>query len=155
MNKSIHSFGRIVLVAMVFLFVIGSTLAWAGCENDDEFTQEFRLGDCTFVNEDLPGEGNPYFSLHPGYRLVLSGEEDDEEIFVVITVTGDTQPISFKHKGETISLDARVVKEDEYIDGELVEESFNYFSRCKETNAVYYFGEWVINYEDEGTNNDG
>jgi hypothetical protein len=154
MNKSIHRFGRIVSVVMVFLFVIGAALAWAECPNDDEFTQDFSFGDCTFVNNDSEG-GNPYFSLHPGHQLVLEGEEDGEEIFVVVTVTEELQTIEFEYNGETIKLKARVVKEDEYIDGELVEESFNYFSRCKETNAVYYFGEWVINYEDEGTNNDG
>ena len=155
MNKSIHGFGRIVLVVMVFLFVIGSTLVWAECPDDDEFTQDFNFGDCTFVNNDSEG-GNPFFSLQPGYRLVLEGEEDGEEIFVVVTVTNELKEIEFEYNDESITLTARVVKEDEWVDGELVEESFNYFSRCKQTNAVYYFGEWVINYEDgEPDNNDG
>jgi hypothetical protein len=139
MNKSIHSFGRIVMVVMMFSFVIGSTLVWAECKNDYKFTQEFRLKDCTFDNDDKKG-ANPYFSLDPGYRLVLSGEEDGEEIFVVITVTEDTEWVG--------QVKTRVVEEFEWVDDELVEKSWNYFARCKETNAVYYFGEWVDNYED-------
>lgn len=139
MKKSVHCFGKIVMVVMVFSFVIGSTLAWAECKNDDKFTKDFRLDGCTWDNEDSEG-ANPYFSLTPGYRLVLSGEEDGEEIVVVITVTHDTK--------EVWGLDARVVTEFEYVDGDLVEISENYFARCKETNAVYYFGELVKNYED-------
>jgi hypothetical protein len=154
MNKSIHSFGRIVIVAMVFLFVIGSTLTWAECKNDDEFTQVFRLGDdCNLVNEDLPGEGNPYFSLELGYQLVLEGEEDGEDIFVVITVLDETVEIVTEDFGTIVT---RVVEESEWVDGELVEVSRNYFARCEKTNAVYYFGEDVENYEPgEPMNNEG
>jgi hypothetical protein len=127
------------MVAMVFSLVIGSTLAWAGCPDDDDFTTEFRLEDCMFDNDDKKG-ANPYFSLEPGYQLVLEGEEDDEEIFVVITVTEDTEWVG--------KVKTRVVEESEWVDGQLVEVSLNYFARCEETNAVYYFGELVDNYED-------
>ena len=147
MNKSIHSVGRVVLVVMVFSFVIGPTFAWAECKNDDEFTKEFRLQDCTFENDDKKG-ANPYFSLDPGYRLVLSGEEDGEEIFVAITVTGDTEWVG--------PVETRVVEEFEWVDGEFVEESWNYFARCQETNSIYYFGELVVNYENgEPVDNEG
>ena len=147
MNKSIHGFVRVALVVMIFSFAFGSTVIWAGCPDDDEFTQDFRLQDCTFVSDDSGG-GNPYFSLEPGYRLVLSGEEDDEEIFVVITVTEDTVLVG--------SVETRIVEEREWVDGDLVEVSENYFARCEETNAIYYFGEYVENYEPgEPVNNDG
>ena len=42
----------------------------------------------------------------------------------------------------------RIIAETEWVDGELVEESENYFARCEETDAVYYFGEDVTIYED-------
>lgn len=152
MNQSTHRFGRIVLVVMVFLFVIGSTLVRAECKNDGEFTQDFRLQECNFDNDDSKG-ANPYFSLEPGYRLVLSGDEDGEEIFVVITVLNDTETL---YAGTDDEMTARVVEEREWVDGELVEVSENYFARCKETNAIYYFGEYVENYEPgEPVNNDG
>lgn len=34
------------------------------CENNDEFTTEFRLEDCKFKDKGV----NPYFILKPGYR---------------------------------------------------------------------------------------
>ena len=139
MKTSAHWLVKIVMAMMVFSFVICSTLVWAECKNDDRFTKDFRLDDCTFDNDDSEG-ANPYFSLTPGYRLVLAGEEDGEEIFVVITVTDETKVV-----GE---VETRVVQEFEWVDGVLVEESWNYFARCNETNAVYYFGESVKNYED-------
>jgi hypothetical protein len=151
MNQSIHRFGRMVLVVMVFLFAIGSTLAWAECKNDKNFTKEFRLQDCNF----RAWGNNPYFKLHPEYQLVLEGSEDGEFIRVVITVLEDTEVIDLKDEGIDM-VKTRVVEEREWVDEELVEVSRNFYARCKQTNAIYYFGEDVDNYEDgEIVNHDG
>jgi hypothetical protein len=45
---------------------------------------------------------------------------------------------------------ARVVEEKEYRDGVLAEVSKNYFAICNRTNSVFYFGEDVDIYDEEG-----
>lgn len=100
------------------------------------FTREFFLEECTFSSTG----SNPYFVLEPGYRLLLAGEEDGEEVVLSITVLDETLQIG--------GVETRVVRERELSDGEVVEISRNYFAICKETNSVVYFGENVNIYED-------
>jgi hypothetical protein len=110
------------------------------------FTDEFRPQDCTWSSK---GQQNPYFSLQPGYRLVIEGEEDGEDVAQRITVLRETQRITFDApNGETITLRARVIEEYETEDGELTEISRNFYARCVETSDIYYFGEEVDIYED-------
>lgn len=108
------------------------------CQDRDDlaFTEEFAIERCTFSATG----GNAFFSLDPGHRLVLEGEEDDEMVRVEIDVLNET----FVVDGVT----TRVVTETEYVDGELEEISRNYFAECMETGDVYYFGEHVDIYED-------
>ena len=105
-----------------------------GCEDDCEFTMDFRLEDCKFRTRGV----NPFFILKPGYRLVLESEDEKS----VETVLCDTKWITLLN-GRKIK--TRVVEERalELDDGEWVtiEISRNYFAICKKTNAVYYFGE--------------
>lgn len=110
-----------------------------------DFTSDFFLEECSFSNRG----SNLFFSLEPGTRAVLVGDEDGTEIEVVITVLQDTFPVDFTTPaGKRIRLRARVVEERESEDGELVEVSRNYFARCRETGDIYYFGEAVDDYED-------
>lgn len=120
---------------------------------DGAFTRDFRIEDCRFA---ASGD-NPYFSLEPGHRLVLTGEDDGEEVVLEITVLPKKRTISFTTaRGRQMRVEARVVEERETVDGELVEVSRNYFARCAPTNDVFYFGEAVDNYEDgEIVNHDG
>jgi hypothetical protein len=110
-----------------------------GCPNDCEFTIDFRLEDCTFDNNDSKG-ANRYFSLHPGYQLVLEGEEDGEEIRALIKVTNNKERITVPGIGPVWT---RVVEEWEWVDDVLVEVSRNFFARCEQSNDIYYFGEDV------------
>jgi hypothetical protein len=108
------------------------------CENNSEFTTEFRLQDCRYFK--TIGK-NPYFKLIPGYKLVLEGEEEKS----VETVLWDTKWIDLSSQGLGW-IKTRVLEERAYEmeDGEetLVEISRNWFAICAKTNAVYYFGEW-------------
>lgn len=106
-----------------------------------EFTADFAIERCKFVPN---GRENPYFSLNPGDVLTLEGDDDGEEVKVEITVTGDTKDITFRTRaGATMTVRARVVVEKEWIDGDLVEVSRNWYSRCRQTHDVFYFGEAV------------
>jgi hypothetical protein len=83
--------------------------------------------------------------------IYLQGEEDKELVQVLITVLGETVDFDLTSLGRG-TVTTRVVEEWEWIDGELVEVSKNYFARCEETNAIYYFGEDVeiYEYDDKG-----
>lgn len=108
------------------------------CDEDEEgeFTDEFFVDRCTFATTGR----NPYFVLEPGFQLVFAGEEDGEELDLVITVLDDTEEVD--------GVLTRVVEERESADGELVEVSRNFMAFCTETGSVFYFGEVVDIYED-------
>lgn len=134
-------------VAMVMILGLGgSGIALAECDNDAEFTRDFRLKDCKrFKTYGV----NPYFLLIPGYQMVLEGVEEDEgeliEIKALISVLRKIEKIYIPGVGK---INTRVVEEREWEDDELVEISRNFFAICKKTNSVFYFGEDVDIYED-------
>lgn len=129
------------ILRLAFTLVLLGVPAFAA-----QFTTDFDIERCTFAPD---GRQNPYFSLHPGDQITLEGEDDGEEIEVEITVTNDTRTITFRTpEGRTMTIQARVVVEREHVDGELVEVSRNWYSRCRQTNDVFYFGEEVDIYED-------
>jgi hypothetical protein len=119
-----------------------------------EFTSDFRLESCTWSAH---GRQNPYFSLRPGRQLVLEGEEGGATIHNEITMLTEVETIRFRTAGGVqLTIPARVVQERETADGELVEISRNWFSRCVETSDIFYFGEEVDIYEDgEVVSHDG
>jgi hypothetical protein len=111
----------------------------------EDFTTDFTVDRCSFANN---GAQNPYFSLQPGHRLVLEGDDDGEALRVEITVTAQTKTIEFVAPGgRPMRVSTRVVEERETKDGELHEVSRNWFARCRQTNDVFYFGEEVDFYE--------
>ena len=112
-----------------------------GGEDGLEFTTQFDLESCGFSTTGR----NPYFILMPGYQLILEGDEDGETVRAAITVLKDTEKI---HLDDLGNVKTRVVEEREWVDGELAEVSRNFFAICRQTNAVYYFGEDVDIYED-------
>ena len=123
---------------------VGLLAGIVGAQDEPQFTARFRLEDCKFKTIGA----NPHFILKPGYRLVLEGEEDGEEIRVVKTVLRRTETIFLPAIGR---VQTRVVEEREYVDGELIEVSKNFFAICDKTNDVYYFGEQVDIFHPDGT----
>jgi hypothetical protein len=128
------------------------TCPWLGlssgivmAQNEEpQFTTEFRLEDYKFKTEGT----NPYFILKPGYQLVLEGEDEGETLRVVITVLHKTEKIFLPDIG---MVKTRVVEERESVNGELVEVSRNFFALCAKTNDVFYFGEDVDIFNEDGT----
>lgn len=108
------------------------------------FTEDFRFEECRFEDRGA----NPLFPLEPGVFQRLEGESDGEEVVVVSRVTRQTRRIELEIGGVLQIVKTRVVKETEYVDGELVELSFNYFAVCSPRNDVAYFGEDVFIFED-------
>ena len=84
---------------------------------------------------------NEWFPLAVGDQLILEGDEDGVTIRVEIDVLDETKDVA---SGVT----ARVVKETEYEDDELIEISWNWFAQAPD-GTVCYFGEDVDDYEDD------
>ncbi len=128
----------------------GETIVERGVE--PEYTDDFPIEDYRFV----PSGSSRFWILEPGYQLYLAGDDDGEFVEVFITVLKEKRTIFLEIDGRQQRIRTRVIEEREYIDGELVEVSENYFARCKWTDDTYYFGEAVCNYEDgECVNNNG
>jgi len=136
------------LAGLLIVMLLSLTTAIAQ-EEEQEFTDEFPLEDCSFK----PWGGNPYFVLKPGRQLYFSnlrcvdaGDCDElEEVW--ITVTRDLRKIRLPLDGTVRYVWTRVVEERETADSELKEVSRNFFADCGPTHDVYYFGEDVDNYE--------
>jgi hypothetical protein len=100
-------------------------------QTTEGWMSSFDLENCDFAST---GENN-YFILIPGYQVTLEGEEDGEELQLVITVLNETKVVD--------GIETRVVEEKETEGGNIVEISRNYFAICKPTNNAIYFGEDV------------
>ena len=134
--------GRLALLALGAVAALTSLAASAAAER--QFTRQFRDEDCTFESTGV----NPYFSLQPGRVAQFSGEEDGLEARLRITVLDRTRDILVPGLGLVTT---RVVEEREWENDELIEVSRNYFAICAQTNDVYYFGENVDIFEEDGS----
>lgn len=147
-DSGIHGSRKLALVSlslilMMSVFTLPSSDAMAQ-DDEPEFTKDFRLEDCRFK----PRGVNPYFILKPGYQLVFEGEEDGQTVHLEITVLRQTETINLPEIG---AIKTRVIEERETADGQPVETSRNFFAMCNKTNDVYYFGEEVDIFNEDGT----
>lgn len=133
-SRSGRAVGR-ALLALSVAFVLCVLPSFAG---KGKFTDSFQTGTCSFLDTG----SNPYFVLEPGWELVLEGMEKKKTVVLTITVMNTTEVVD--------GVVTRVVEEREVHDGNLVEVSLNYFAICDRTNSVFYFGEDVDNYDNQG-----
>jgi hypothetical protein len=116
------------------------------------YTDQFPLEQCTFV----PNGRNLHFSIQPGDVRTLAGDDQGEQVVNVITVLDEKRQIQFvTENGVPLTVQTRVVEERESVNGELVEVSRNFFSRCEETSDIYYFGEEVDIFDGGGVSHTG
>lgn len=82
---------------------------------------------------------NPYLPLRPGTTLIYRkrGKEGTEQ--VTVTVTKETETI--------LGVPCTVVRDTVTLDGELVEDTTDWFAQDRQGN-VWYFGEIARNFED-------
>lgn len=135
------------LVTLVLIIAITIPILMGGTVSEGQYTDDFKLEDCGVF---LPNGENEYFSLQVGTFVQLKGNDDGEHIRVDIKALRDVYPIVFKVKGKWKLAICRVVEEKEWIDGVLFEISRNYFARCPNTNNIYYFGEHVDFFDEDG-----
>jgi len=143
---------RVLTTVLLLVATLGVAFTWLGLsggsamaqKKESQFTTDFRLEDCDFQ---ATGE-NTYFVLRPGYRLVFEGEDQGDTVHLEITVLDETKDISLPDIG---TVTTSVVEERESVNGELAEVSRNWFALCEPTNDVFYFGEDVDIYNEDGT----
>ena len=150
MKKTHHSTSIGVIVLLlggIFILLTGMevygqeqptspSLSLSTDQTTEGWMTSFDLENCDFASN---GE-NSYFVLEPGYQVILGGQENEEELQLIMTVLNETKVVN--------GIVTRVVEEKETEGGNLVEVSRNYFAMCKPTNNAIYFGEDVDMYED-------
>jgi hypothetical protein len=82
---------------------------------------------------------NPYFPLVPGSRWVYEGESDGESERIEVEVLEARRAI--------MGISAVIVRDTVYVDGEIAEDTFDWFAQDTEGN-VWYLGEDTHEYED-------
>ena len=82
---------------------------------------------------------NPYLPYAVGSRWVYEGESDGEPERIEIEVLDDTRQV--------MGITATVVRDTVYVDGEMVEDTFDWFAQDAEGN-VWYLGEDTREFED-------
>jgi hypothetical protein len=81
---------------------------------------------------------NPYLPLPVGRVSTFEGQTEDGVETIVIEVLAEKKSI--------LGVEATVVRDRVYLDGELVEDTFDWFAQDQQGN-VWYLGEDVKNYE--------
>ena len=89
---------------------------------------------------------NPYFPLIPGTTWRYESEEDDELEVTVVEVLSETKTI--------LGIQATVVLDQVYVDGELLERTFDWFAQDRAGN-VWYLGEDTAEFEDGEVSTEG
>lgn len=82
---------------------------------------------------------NPYFPLAPGTTRVYEAVTDEGTERIEVFVTHDTI--------EILGVTCTVVRDTVTLDGELIEDTFDWFAQDVDGN-VWYFGEASLEYED-------
>ncbi len=82
---------------------------------------------------------NPYMPLVPGTTRIYQGQTEDGLERVEVTVLKETRVV--------MGVTTTVVRDRAYLDGELIEDTFDWLAQDAAGN-VWYFGEAVDNYED-------
>jgi hypothetical protein len=80
----------------------------------------------------VQGIDNPYLPLRPGTTLIYQGVSDGERERVKVTTTSEPK--------EILGITATVVRDQVFVDGELAEDTFDWYAQDRAGN-VWYLGE--------------
>jgi hypothetical protein len=116
-----------------------------GCGGDDDAEPVIDPGDGGDYTIDIDAADfvevidNPYLPLPPGARWIYEGIEDGESERVEVEVTDERR--------EVMGISAVVVRDRVFEDGELVEDTSDWFAQDVDGN-VWYLGEASREFED-------
>ena len=117
------------LIAVVAAFILV-----AGCRTSSEDSYSVVINPANFVQ----GINNQFFPLVPGTTFTYEGVTPNGIEHSEDYVTGDTK--------EILGVTCIVVRNRVTLDGELIEETFDWYAQDKDGN-VWYFGEDAKDYE--------
>lgn len=80
---------------------------------------------------------NPFFPLTPGAKTTFQAELEDGTEEIIVEVLSGTR--------EVMSIDCRIVRDRVFLDGVLIEDTFDWYAQDDEGN-VWYMGEGVTDY---------
>jgi hypothetical protein len=83
---------------------------------------------------------NPWFPLQPGMRWVYEGKTAEDETERIVVVVTD-------RRRDVMGISAAVVRDTVSIEGEVIEDTFDWFAQDADGN-VWYLGEETKEYED-------
>ncbi len=142
---STHRIPRALLAATVVLLA-------AGCGHEQDAENEATKpaaadlptgGEAVTLDPDdfTPASDNPWFPLVPRTRWSYAEHDaDGTALQVVVTVTDETREMAN-------GVEARVVRDTVLEDGEVVEDTFDWYAQDAEGN-VWYLGEQTAEFED-------
>lgn len=114
--------------------------------DEEEMTDDMEMDDTGDYDPVIDPENfvevidNPYFPLIPGTTFIYEGENEDGELERnEVYVTDDTRVV--------MGVTTTIVQDRVWEDGELIEETFDWYAQDKDGN-VWYFGEDSKEYED-------
>jgi hypothetical protein len=94
-----------------------------------------KFDPCDFGNESID---NSYMTLTPGTTFTYESETEEGTEEIIVVVTDETK--------EILGVTATVVRDTVTLDGELIEDTFDWFAQDREGN-VWYLGEDTKEYE--------
>lgn len=127
--------GARLVAAVLALGACGGDTAPAVIDPGDGGVYEPVVDPAAFVDR----IDNPFLPLLPGARWVYEGTSDGEQERVEVVVTTERRVV--------MGINAVVVRDTVTVDGELVEDTFDWFAQDRAGN-VWYLGEDSREYED-------
>ncbi len=115
-----------------------------GCDSteDDpvESDPESKYSPDVAAEDFVAGISNPFFPLTPGEKWLYEAETEDGFEQIIVEVLPETKTVW--------GVEATVVRDTVYVDGEIAEDTWDWFAEDAEGN-VWYLGEETYEYEDE------
>jgi hypothetical protein len=139
--------GTVRATRRALLGLAGACMVVAGCGDDESSTEVAAIdpGDGGNYAPDISAEDfvegidNPFLPLAPGARWVYEATEDGETERTEVVVTTDEK--------QAFGVPAVVVRDTVSVDGEVIEDTYDWFAQDREGN-VWYLGEASQDYED-------
>ncbi len=107
-------------------------LAGVGCSNDSSSGPKVQGYDPEIPSQWAEAVTNPYFPLLPGMRWEYEGDTEEGTETVVVEVLEESKAVN--------GVEATVVRDRVYLDGELIEDTVDWYAQDQAGN-VWYLGE--------------
>lgn len=124
---------HIKITLALFAFILMAVMGCGGGSSSPSSSAQNTAYNPVIVPEDFVADiTNPYYPLIPGTIMVYEGESDGESERIEVNVTHD--------KKEILGVSCTVVRDRVWINGELAEDTFDWYAQDEDGN-VWYFGE--------------